>query len=824
MFVFICLGLLALILLTHTRSDSTAVDLEADIGSTDLSRSNAADWRRIQIGTDEDKLLCSKGINTFGQRVGQLLSNLWGSICKNKFILVVSIFIFCVLMAAGIAVGSVISNAQEQQKYNQALGLAIDTGKWFSNQLNLATLPLFSMAQFATELPIFRDLPHQIGPVGEEGSLPMLPPMSPDGPYTHRNVTGVCDDAALMERFNEIASTIKKNAKMEGVLVNLQLAPEAVVCLLYPLVNTEDFENGIVLNNTGARGLDLLVDPVSSFIAKAAIATDSIAIAGPLTLRQCRESSCDAAVEKAFIARLPIVVSDNDINVDGKTYKRWGFATALINWEALVTRSNIYESFTSRGMEFQLTRTDRKFNTQTNGYDVTIVVLAATSNYDSHVNSSKQVSTALQTTNNEWEITVIYDIGSSMQSTKLIGILSSIFLSFSIALLVYVILVQRQSRVDMVAKGLAQEASVETERNMTAYFAHELRNPLGAIDSALSAMPDDMPESSKELIHGMQLCTVFMSSIMNNLLDVRKMEEGKMTLNPEAMSLQRLAESVHKMLLPSAREGVAFETVINTKNRDWVLGDTHRIQQVLTNVVTNAMKYTLTGSITLVVGWEKDEVKIECIDTGPGIPKDQQELMFERFVQRGRAPGSGLGLTISKQIVHLMFGTIYFESDPTVKPGTNCIMLLPLPPCNKVTPKTASFKESQPLDEALSFLIIDDVNMNRLMLKRRIVKGIAPNAIIMEASTGEQSLQICEDNTFDVIIVDQYMDEAGGIMRGTEVVREMRRMKIESIIIGSSGNELDSEFRDAGADWVWQKPIPPNIEIIRLLRSVIAKK
>jgi signal transduction histidine kinase len=85
---------------------------------------------------------------------------------------------------------------------------------------------------------------------------------------------------------------------------------------------------------------------------------------------------------------------------------------------------------------------------------------------------------------------------------------------------------------------------------MTAYFAHELRNPLGAIDSALSAMPDDLLESAKDLVAGMQLCTDFMSSIMNNLLDVRKMEENKMTLLSKPMSLEHLVTSVHKMLLP----------------------------------------------------------------------------------------------------------------------------------------------------------------------------------------------------------------------------------------------------------------------------------
>lgn len=88
----------------------------------------------------------------------------------------------------------------------------------------------------------------------------------------------------------------------------------------------------------------------------------------------------------------------------------------------------------------------------------------------------------------------------------------------------------------------SQEAKVETERNMTAYFAHELRNPLGAIDSALNAMPDELPEAARSLISGMQLCTGFMSSIMNNLLDVRKMEEGKMKLSKIANFPEKATE------------------------------------------------------------------------------------------------------------------------------------------------------------------------------------------------------------------------------------------------------------------------------------------
>ena len=242
----------------------------------------------------------------------------------------------------------------------------------------------------------------------------------------------------------------------------------------------------------------------------------------------------------------------------------------------------------------------------------------------------------------------------------------------------------------------------------------------------------------------------------------------------------------------------------------------------MTNVITNAIKYTVTGSISLCIGWENNMVKFECIDTGPGIPKDQQELMFERFVQRGGAPGSGLGLAISKHIVILMGGSIHFESDPTIKPGTSCVVLLPLPVCEQPTIASICPEDLQPLQEALSFLVVDDIRMNRMMLERRIKRGIAPNCTIAEAATGEEALAMCENERFDVIVVDQYMKEAGGVMLGIDVVREMRRMEIDSIIIGSSGNEMDVPFREAGTDWVWQKPIPPNLDIIQRLRGALA--
>jgi len=321
---------------------------------------------------------------------------------------------------------------------------------------------------------------------------------------------------------------------------------------------------------------------------------------------------------------------------------------------------------------------------------------------------------------------------------------------------------------------------------------------------------------------------------MNNLLDVRKMEEGKMQLRKVPISLRKLLYNVHKMLLPSVRPGVDFRTTLkdchdndgkgkkkNINNsyyeNDWILGDPHRIEQVLTNVVSNAIKYTMLGHIELSIKWEDGNVKFTVEDTGPGIPVNEQKKLFQRFIQRGGAPGTGLGLAIAKHIVDLTGGSIQFESDPTVKAGTSCIVLMNLPLCK--APETTVKKSTELIQEPISCLIIDDIKMNRTMLKRRFKKGIAPNCTIREAATGEEALLICGKEKFDVIVVDQFMEGAGGVMVGTDVIFAMRRMRIDSIIIGCSGNDIGSQFIEAGAEFVWQKPMPSNDQIIQDLRT-----
>lgn len=283
---------------------------------------------------------------------------------RHPYILYTALIVLGVFLGGGIALVLYFSNKQVSQQQNDALELGKDTGRWFSTQLDLAILPLFSMAQFLQELPLFKKLPESVGsPGGQPESLPYRPSQV----ITHRNITGVCDDPSLVERFNEIAATIKRNARMEGVLVNIQAVPAGVVCLAYPLNNTEDFEPPLFLDNTGALGHDLAKDPERTFLVHKTLQSEGVVIAGPLPLRQCQE--CHPTVSRAFIARLAIPMPGYNIIVDDVVYQdMWGFSVVLINWAALVEQSGIYESFDDGEHTFQLTRADQKYDAEQEEY------------------------------------------------------------------------------------------------------------------------------------------------------------------------------------------------------------------------------------------------------------------------------------------------------------------------------------------------------------------------------------------------------------------------------------------------------------------------
>jgi signal transduction histidine kinase len=889
-------------------------------------------------------------------------------------------FIFLVLSAGSVGLGYFQFERVEKQVQEDALESALETGRYFTEQLEKATLPLLSMVQFVHELPVFTKLTSHIGAPNETGSLPY-----DTSRPTYRDLTGsLCRDATIRSRYEQLVqriqdsfSVLQKPAAEDGEdvedvlnpLISLSLAPHGVLCLSYPEIDSEDYQSNHPLNTTERLGLDYAASFSAHELFGDVVSTTAphIRLAGPNTLSiPCRKGDqsggCKGAGYSAsvFEARLPVEMMGFDLQFlqdDGSTLTLpyWGLIVAHIHWDVIVETSGIFDLFGEKDLEFQMTRLDEARLATT----VLVESMSYQAALKNDANNEDRVVLESTLTGEAWTVSVVHK--DAWKGRMWIFPLL-IIISFSISVLIFKILLQKREHLSIKGVAMAQESKVETERNMTAYFAHELRNreyrgaenpcltcdvsslhqcrafstALSAMDSALKALPDDeLPGSAKELIAGMRVCSSFMASIMNNLLDVRKMEEGQLTLKRMPVNMESLVKSLHRMFLPNVRSGVKFvwRSDFASKDQRWIIGDSHRLQQIFTNIITNALKYTTHGSVTLSICWEQDYIRssmerfgsragsmisstddtidmsmretsgrfsstdppahvrdyksfneededisdddhdsfdenpspsatldrksilkevtqghservldrrngpprlrFECADTGPGILKSHQEHLFKKFVQRGGAPGTGLGLAISKHLVELMGGEIYYESDPTIKPGSSCIVLLPLPLCDappgeddddEKTRRLAEANADELIQEPLSILIVDDIKMNRIMLKRRFEKGIAPQCQITEATNGETALKMCETESFDLIVMDQFMEDAGGLLLGTDTILALRRQGVKSMIIGCSGNDLDNDFLESGADRCWQKPLPANETIIRQLRRHIMGK
>ncbi len=254
--------------------------------------------------------------------------------------------------------------------------------------------------------------------------------------------------------------------------------------------------------------------------------------------------------------------------------------------------------------------------------------------------------------------------------------------------------------------------------------------------------------------------------IINDILDISKIEAGRLTLDPVAFNLRdRLAGSLKIWSLSAEEKGLRFVGDIAADAPPEVVGDWARLQQVLTNLVGNAIKFTERGQVTLRLDVEdraQTQVTLHftVADTGIGIPKDRQAAVFEPFTQADgsttrRFGGTGLGLTISRTLAEMMGGRIWLESE--AGRGTTFHF-------------TASVRVTEsvsPIDAPLRVLVVDDVAVNRLVAVRLLEKQ-GHNAIA--AASGSEALAALEGQAFDVMLLDIEMPGADGF----EIARRVR--------------------------------------------------
>ncbi len=359
------------------------------------------------------------------------------------------------------------------------------------------------------------------------------------------------------------------------------------------------------------------------------------------------------------------------------------------------------------------------------------------------------------------------------------------------------------------------EKSEQFKQQFLANMSHEIRTPMNAVMGMTNLLLDKEPRSDQlNYLDGIQKSSDNLLHIINDILDLSKIESGKMELELIDFSIKNAIEHVKKILNHRAVEkGLELFSSIKSDVKDVVIGDPIRLNQILINLTGNAVKFTEKGSVAIEVKNEKNGIKFSIIDTGIGIPEDKLQKVFESFTQANTSDtrkygGTGLGLSISRQLVDIMGGEILVESKEGY--GTTFSFIV-----NFDDGSSERLEERLALDknidgsilDGLTILVTDDNEYNRIVA-RDTLKSKA-NVEIFEAEDGQEAIDMVSKIKFDLILMDVQMPGMNGF-DATRYIRSNFESPIKDTpIIALTASVLRTDLdkcKQAGMDSYIPKP------------------
>lgn len=324
-------------------------------------------------------------------------------------------------------------------------------------------------------------------------------------------------------------------------------------------------------------------------------------------------------------------------------------------------------------------------------------------------------------------------------------------------------------------RTLAENEARQSEQAKASFLAamsHELRTPLNGVIGASQLLKEgDLPSKKKELIDVVLQSSEVLLELINNVMDLSRLDSQLIELEKVPVNIHELFKSTLSPLAFQAKEkGVKFSLVIEDDIPEYVSGDPTRLRQILLNLVGNAVKFTNAGEVNVVLDTALERMRLKISDTGIGISKKAQASLFEPYVQADKTTtrkfgGSGLGLTIVKQLVSAMGGKIAVNSVPGR--GSTFTVFLPLTSAKASVIKPTSRAEIKL--PSLSIAVVDDNAVNRMVLSRLLE---ADGHTVVTMSNGREILDYLPDHVLSVIMMDLQMP----VMDGVTAVRKIRAM------------------------------------------------
>ncbi len=380
-------------------------------------------------------------------------------------------------------------------------------------------------------------------------------------------------------------------------------------------------------------------------------------------------------------------------------------------------------------------------------------------------------------------------------------------------------------------KRIYAEASNKTKSLFLANMSHEIRTPLHGIMGLIQIMKNTpLSKEQTEYVDMMDSSSQNLLAIINDILDLSKIEAGKMQLDEKEFRFKDLVQTISATFRINAEEK-GLELFLNMDDRipEVLISDAVKLSQIIINITGNAIKFTEQGRIEILISIKETlptsiVLEFSIKDTGIGIPKEKHSEVFNYFSQADRSiqssfGGTGLGLTITKNIIELMQGTIHFESEP--ERGSNFIFILPFRLCEE---RASLNSKGQLKDEeaALKILVAEDDLVSQRVIKRMLESR--GHEVIL-ADNGKEIISFFRKEKFDCILMDEHMPE----MNGIETTLRIRKLESETgghiPIIAFSADiveESRKRYLEAGMDGCIPKPVDFDV-FFRELHSITSK-
>ena len=395
-------------------------------------------------------------------------------------------------------------------------------------------------------------------------------------------------------------------------------------------------------------------------------------------------------------------------------------------------------------------------------------------------------------------------------------------------------IVAEEAKVKAESATLIAENAVKSKQQFLANMSHEIRTPMNAIIGFTRVvLKTDLSSKQKEYINAIKLSGDAMIVLINDILDLAKVDAGKMLFEQTPFKLKAsISAMLHLFETKIQEKNLRLIKEYDNKIPEVLLGDSVRLHQIILNLVSNAVKFTNKGTITLSINLLKEDdqkisIEFAVIDTGIGIKKEKIEAIFENFQQETSETtrlygGTGLGLAIAKQLVEAQGGTIIVKSE--VGEGSSFSFILDFQKAKAETELTTDIMELDKEIKNIKVLVAEDMALNQLLMRTLLDDfgfecEIADNGKIAVEMLASASLG---NQPYDIILMDLQMPEMNGF-EATDYIRNTMKSDIPIIALTADVTTVDvTKCKEVGMDDCVSKPVDEKIlysKIVGLLKK-----